>query len=112
MKKSEYLSVSAFAERYGKSRPTVYKLIKTGMLHTVQTGKRLKIDVSDPSIILEALHSLPGTGNYSGRASGNNPSKSKNVHDSEFDLNFAIFEKEEAERRLKRRLARIKRSKL
>ena len=60
LRPEKYLNVSQFAERYGKSRPIVLKLIVMRVLPVIWIGKRLYIDCSKPSVVIKALHSLPG----------------------------------------------------
>ena len=104
----KYLSISGFAEKYGKSRPTVYKMLEKCILPLKQIGKRLKIDVSNPELVRKALHSLPGVGNWVGRSCNYKPIKRKCSFDTELDLQYEIYEREQAEKRAKRKLARIK----
>jgi hypothetical protein len=108
----KYLSISAFAERYNKSRPTVYKMLEMGILPTIWIGKRLFIDTSDPVMMMAALHKFPGTGNYSGRSCDYKPPKRKNTFDSEMDLRYEIFEAEQEAKRQKRKKLRSKKAEL
>ena len=104
----KFLNISDFSKRYLISRPSTYKLIKEGRLPTKMIGKRLHIDVSNDKIIKTAINSLSGPGEWS-RNDNYKPKRHKHLTpDEEFDLQFEAFEKKEAEKREKRRLARIK----